>query len=306
MHPADVVDAVGHQFIEMRKRLRPSVRRHAVSGDLCLPRRNVRLPGSIDACGCLRQLPILPATGPSGVRALRLPVLGELVKSTPSGARFPRTSPFGLVAIGSLVACGARTGLDILDDVPEASLTDSVQPFVDAPLITEPVEASTACTPNGGGGGGGNGDCMTWLDETCDGIDFQVSCDCPTGNCVCFGPSTKVVQLPSCTGCPNVTEAFALCGFPPYPGPSIGACTSASMCSKGDICCGDLEMSTSCLPGPCPLATFPIQLCATSAECFTQGDTCGPLTTPVAVSGITVCNASSGGGAASGSPSSSP
>jgi hypothetical protein len=60
------------------------------------------------------------------------------------------------------------------------------------------------------------------------------------------------------------------------------------------------------LPGPCPSPSFPIQLCTTSAECFMQGDTCGPLTTPVAVSGITVCNASSGGGAASGSPPLSP
>jgi hypothetical protein len=227
------------------------------------------------------------------------PYQAPLMSSGSLVSHSKRTWPLGLAVIAAGWACGSRSELFVpekLDAVPEASLTD-------APLV---VEASTACTPNGRGGGGGHGDCMTWLDETCDGVDYQVSCDCPSGNCVCFGPSTHVISNPSCTGCPNVIEAFALCGFPPYPGPSMVACTSASMCSNGEVCCASLAMSTSCLPGPCPSTSFPIQLCATSTECFTQGDTCGPLTAPVAVSGITVCNGPSSEGAGSGSPSSSP
>jgi hypothetical protein len=130
---------------------------------------------------------------------------------------------------------------------------------------------------------------MSWLDEVCDGVDFQVSCDCPSGNCVCFGPSTHVVNNATCAGCPDVRAAFALCGFPPYPGPSKAECANASTCRAGDVCCANTAMTTSCMPGPCP-STDPIQLCSTTAECFTAGEACGPLTSPVSIPGVTACS----------------
>jgi hypothetical protein len=84
---------------------------------------------------------------------------------------------------------------------------------------------ATACTGGGGGGGFGNGQCNNTWTETCGGTLYQVSCSCPEGDCVCFGPTTHVVRYPGCPYCPNmpsvgsisVTDAFALCGFPPYP-----------------------------------------------------------------------------------------
>jgi hypothetical protein len=82
--------------------------------------------------------------------------------------------------------------------------------------------ASDATTPAGGGGSVSGGGCSSSAGETSDGTDYEVSCSCPEGVCVCFGPTTHVVKYAGCPYCPGggstpVAEIFALCGFPPYP-----------------------------------------------------------------------------------------
>src|SRR5579863_9004915 len=62
--------------------------------------------------------------------------------------------------------------------------------------------------------------------------------------------------------------------------PSLVQCTSAADCASGQICCAFIDMTTNCQVGPCPSEGFgmaPIQLCTTSAECFTPGDICEEL-----------------------------
>jgi hypothetical protein len=97
-------------------------------------------------------------------------------------------------------------------------------PTVDA-APTASDAARSACTTNGGGGGGGNGECSSTVGATCDGQNYQVSCECPRGTCICFGPSTRVVSFQGCPYCPTLgaaigttaAQVFALCGFPAYP-----------------------------------------------------------------------------------------
>jgi hypothetical protein len=64
-------------------------------------------------------------------------------------------------------------------------------------------------------------------------------------------------------------------------------CTSSAECMSGRVCCADMSTSTTCRAGPCPdvaPGSPPIQLCATSTECFTAGDTCGTY-----LPGISTC-----------------
>ena len=69
------------------------------------------------------------------------------------------------------------------------------------------------------------------------------------------------------------------------------ACTSAAVCASGQVCCGAITMTANCQAGPCPSTPIgPIQLCATSAECFMAGDTCGPLAVDPSLP-VMVCNA---------------
>jgi hypothetical protein len=86
-------------------------------------------------------------------------------------------------------------------------------------------DASMGCTFGYGGeqAGGPNG-CENTMSETCNGTQYIVSCSCPEGACVCFGPTTHIVAYPGCPSCPTVPavgsetvdDVFALCGFPPY------------------------------------------------------------------------------------------
>jgi hypothetical protein len=84
------------------------------------------------------------------------------------------------------------------------------------------------------------------------------------------------------------------------------ACTNAAGCATGQICCSVSGMSTMCLPNTaaCPnnsLAGQPVQLCATGAECFVAGSSCGKLALAPQLP-ITVCNPPTGdGGTDSGS-----
>jgi hypothetical protein len=85
--------------------------------------------------------------------------------------------------------------------------------------------APTPCMAMGGGGGFGGGQCSLNWSETCSGTSYKVSCSCPEGACVCFGPTTHVVHYSGCPYCPaipsvgptSVADVFTLCGFPPYP-----------------------------------------------------------------------------------------
>ncbi|MGO9836824.1 MAG: hypothetical protein ACLP1X_21735 [Polyangiaceae bacterium] len=68
-------------------------------------------------------------------------------------------------------------------------------------------------------------------------------------------------------------------------------CMSAEVCPSGQVCCAAITMTTNCQAGPCPSTPIgPIQLCATSVECFTPRDTCGPLAVDPSLP-IMVCNA---------------
>jgi hypothetical protein len=67
-------------------------------------------------------------------------------------------------------------------------------------------------------------------------------------------------------------------------GPMI-MCMNKSACTGSQICCVSFNggISVGCQAGPC--MNIPtvgsIQPCATDAECFNAGDTCGMLVTPV-------------------------
>jgi hypothetical protein len=68
------------------------------------------------------------------------------------------------------------------------------------------------------------GECTSTMEETYEGTDYEVTCSCPEGACVCFGPTTHIVTYAGCPYCPDPTpvplpgstSAFSLCGFPQY------------------------------------------------------------------------------------------
>jgi len=80
----------------------------------------------------------------------------------------------------------------------------------------------------------------------------------------------------------------------------VPPCSSATDCKSDEICCTLITFETNCQAGPCPSLPpgniwrgGPLQRCATAAECFTPGDTCGYYTTAVTpgdVPGIYSCN----------------
>ncbi len=79
--------------------------------------------------------------------------------------------------------------------------------------------APSACVMGGGGGGsagGGGGPvtCDIMVQESCGGVNYQVSCACPQGSCACFGTTTSIVSFGGCPTCPMPVQAFQVCGFP--------------------------------------------------------------------------------------------
>jgi hypothetical protein len=161
----------------------------------------------------------------------------------------------GLAAIGLASACGGRSVREDVDGGVQqvdggvqqdaaglVGFSDSDQPAptpsgvsgspdsaITSPMPTDdaappivPDAESTACTKSGGGGGGGGGQCMSTLGELCGSTNYQVSCACPRGSCVCFGPTTHVVAFSGCPTCPalgpnagtTTDDVLALCGFP--------------------------------------------------------------------------------------------
>jgi hypothetical protein len=172
---------------------------------------------------------------------------------------------FGAVA---MAACGGRTPLDVgyLESTwnggaPEDAMTgdgastDSETPSggsasgpdadhhgcsasgcqTRAPAQSDSSPPATTCVGSGGGGGSEEMPvqwCTNTWTETCGATLYQVSCSCPEGDCVCFGPTTHLVSYPGCPHCPEpaidgfmpsggsttVAEVFVLCGFPPFPG----------------------------------------------------------------------------------------
>jgi hypothetical protein len=91
-----------------------------------------------------------------------------------------------------------------------------------------------------------------------------------------------------------------------YGAPGIGdiTCMTSAGCLPGQLCCGTLNLTTSCQAGPCSSG---FQLCGVSAECVVAGDTCesSPIVTSLGVM-IMTCNAPSDDGGSPGDGSSGP
>jgi hypothetical protein len=182
----------------------------------------------------------------------------RLLPTETTDARKVKGSPLlGLAAIGLASACGARSALLATEEVDAGvqqdaavlvGFSDSDQPAPIGSVVggspdsasTGPMQtgagstpivldaASTACTHWGGASSDGDGRCGVAFGELCGDINYQVSCQCPRGSCVCFGPTTHVVNYAFCPSCglpppganipPNVgqmrDQVLALCGFP--------------------------------------------------------------------------------------------
>jgi hypothetical protein len=111
---------------------------------------------------------------------------------------------------------------------PEADVAAITQSD-DATLQGLPVDAS-GCTGGDFWGqdntlaGDGGVRCTGHWDLTCAGQYYEVDCDCPVGECVCFGATTHVVAFPWCsevtTSCSATSalqlrgQVFSLCDFP--------------------------------------------------------------------------------------------
>jgi hypothetical protein len=88
------------------------------------------------------------------------------------------------------------------------------------------AEAGPVLCKRSGGGAVGTAACTVTYGEICGETNYQISCSCPRGSCVCFGPTTHVVDYMECPSCgfgPNRDPAtrqaitdrvFAACGFP--------------------------------------------------------------------------------------------
>jgi hypothetical protein len=86
--------------------------------------------------------------------------------------------------------------------------------------------------------------------------------------------------------------------------PSL-ACESASACVPGQVCCGHMDMTSSCVIGPCegiPALGRPVQLCATSVECA-AGQTCSLTSLPIPQGALLACNPLDAGSDAETGPS---
>jgi hypothetical protein len=165
----------------------------------------------------------------------------------------------GLAAIGLASACGGRSPLLASDGGAQedaalwAGVSDADKPapaasafggssdgastgLVQAVDSSPPMlldSATAVCTQKAGGPAGSqqarNGaftSCAAAFAATCDGINYQVVCECPRSTCVCFGPTTQVVSYTGCPSCgsgpnpgdpyagPSTDQVLALCGFP--------------------------------------------------------------------------------------------
>jgi hypothetical protein len=107
------------------------------------------------------------------------------------------------------------------------------------------------------------------------------------------------------TGCSSGGSAIAPYGAPSFTevdatgGPSINSitCKTSAGCLPGQVCCGTINLTTSCQAAPCPPTPFgQLQLCGISAECLTVGDTCGPARPPLPPVGVMTCDGPGDGG----------
>jgi hypothetical protein len=138
---------------------------------------------------------------------------------------------------------------------------------------------------------------------TCGGTSSPARACVPGASVACTGPA-------GCTGfqvCNAGGSALGPCDCAsgaddtgPDAGPMSGessssssssggaiTCTSAAACEPGQVCCGTVDLTSSCQAGPCPMQ----QWCAGVAECLEAVATCGP-----SVEGEpSTCNASSSG-----------
>lgn len=116
----------------------------------------------------------------------------------------------GISASDVFALCAAAT--------PDA-VSSSTSPPDSGEAAASAADASVVCLPSGGGGITQADRCEYTANEICAGIPYEVSCSCPAGTCICFGPTTYVVSYPSCPVCPGTgsiraVDGFALCGFP--------------------------------------------------------------------------------------------
>lgn len=142
-----------------------------------------------------------------------------------------------VLAAFAILACGARTQLDLLGEPSEASVpqpdsgpvsdggsgTDAnfdAQQVPDAPAVT------VTCNTIGTGGVSGY-PCQTDINESCsNGESYRVLCSCPEATCACgqmangaewWAMSDAAVPYSGCpaNSCPAATPTlFAACGFP--------------------------------------------------------------------------------------------
>jgi hypothetical protein len=117
---------------------------------------------------------------------------------------------------------------------------------------------------------------------------------CEADNCYCKSGVWNCE--PSCAIGPAIEDAAA--------DAFVAQCTNAAACKVGEVCCVITPGTTNCQAGPCPSVPAnsswgggPFQLCATAAECFAAGDTCGVFSEgPGNLPGIFACNAPADGG----------
>jgi hypothetical protein len=151
--------------------------------------------------------------------------IAKSLACTASGGGTIECSMSGLNSVGdpTLTATGACIERGYLQCGCLGELDGGPTPAPDAAPPRASDDASAACSPIGGNMTSGNGECDVAFGESCNGINYQVSCACPLGSCVCFGPaSTRVVDFPGCPYCPStpsigpttLAQAFELCGFP--------------------------------------------------------------------------------------------
>src|SRR5579863_4983777 len=120
-----------------------------------------------------------------------------------------------------------------------------------------------------------------------------------------FRRMAAAAAVATLTGCSSGGSAIAPYGSPPFTGVdatdfsgnSAITCRTSAGCLPGQVCCGALNLTTSCQAGPCPPTPFgQLQVCGISAECLTAGDTCGTRRPPIPPVGVMICDAPGDGG----------
>jgi hypothetical protein len=133
-----------------------------------------------------------------------------------SGA--PRDASTGSAPTATATPTATGTATAIATTAPTATATPTAHASATASGGASPPlgDAAAGCTgPVVGSSSAGPGECDWSSGVTCGGANYQIECACPRGSCVCFGPTTHVVNYPGCPSCSmSLAQTFALCGFP--------------------------------------------------------------------------------------------